>query len=220
MWRLSEPPYCPCNTPPTHTHKPLYDCMIQNGFMGKRPVLSQFFLPAFSHVLIFLQSSVHLRPIKTFLCYLVCLWPSRTPDLQPLSRPGQSVNRMPMEGASRPRFTWYLAHTPTATPTEVPIGPLKPPHLLLLLSGGQLALSVSDSQEWRMLLLMALAHTPPCWVNVMCMFSVLPSLFFVELWAVPSCLSLISVWTRCAPLKFWAPGAPSSSPCSFDSLYC
>lgn len=34
---------------------------------------------------------------------------------------------MPMEGASQPRYTWYLAHTPTATPTKVPIGPLKPP---------------------------------------------------------------------------------------------
>lgn len=61
---------------------------------------------------------------------------------------------------------------------------------------------------------------------VMCMFLVLPFLFFVEsMWAVPCCLSLISVWTPCTPLKFstiplWAPCAPSSSLLHFDALSC
>lgn len=43
-----------------------------------------------------------------------------------------------MRGASQPRYTWYLAHTPTTTPTKVPTGPLKlptPPPLVCLPAG-------------------------------------------------------------------------------------
>lgn len=62
-------------------------------------------------------------------------------------------------------------------------------------------------------------------VHVIRMFSALPPLSLESMWALPCCLSLISVWTLCSPLKFstmhlCTPSAPRCLSLRFDSLSC
>lgn len=142
----------------------------------------------------------------------MCLWPGGVPEPQPLSTSGQQVNRMPMRGASQPRYTWYLAHTPTATPIHPSPHhwtPKVPNSFSSCLPSSWHFYSQTQNtnegcycwQYWQL--------CPLHCLYAMCMFSVLPSLSLLwrlcglcsVVWALYLCELCVHLWSSppCIP---------------------